>query len=115
MMPLTLLELRVSAFMCPHFSKGLGKPLKNVLEAPRVWDIPMTILFKFLEFRQVLGHLGIRKPPTVSAVISHRKCNEMISHNATDIQIAMQTFQGLIIKKFMFCVSHGMSCIVSLT
>ena len=68
----------------------------------------MLILFQLLEFRQVLRHFRIRQSFTISAVIAHRQRNEVISHNATDIQVVMQVAQRLILEKFMFCVSHGL-------
>ena len=39
----------------------------------------------------------------------------MISNNATDITLAMKVAQRLILEKFMFCISHGLSSIKSLT
>ncbi len=39
----------------------------------------------------------------------------MIFHNATDIAIVVQVTQRLILEKFMFCVSHGLSSLKSLT
>lgn len=39
----------------------------------------------------------------------------MIADNATDIQIIVKVTQRFIVKKFMFCVSHGISSIKSLT
>ena len=75
----------------------------------------MLISFQLLAFRQVFGHLRIRKPLAISAIIPHRQRNEVIPNNATDIQIVMQVTQSLIMKKFMFRVSHGVSSIKSLT
>ena len=69
----------------------------------------MLVFFQLLEFGKVLGHLGIRKPFTIPSVIAHRQRNEVISHNATDIQVVMQVAQRLILEKFMFCVSYGLS------
>ena len=37
------------------------------------------------------------------------KPKEVITHNATDIKIILQRLQSLIVKKFMFRVSHGVS------
>ena len=54
----------------------------------------------------MLGHFRIRKSLTISG-ISHRQCQEVIPHNATDIQVVVQMFQTFIMEKFMFCVSHG--------
>ena len=75
----------------------------------------MLMLLKFLEFRQVLGQFLIGNPLPIATVISHRKRNEMVSHNPYDIQGVVQMFQRLITKKFVFCVSHGLSCIVPLS
>ena len=69
--------------------------------------MPMLILFKLLKFRQVLRHFPIRKPFTIAAVIAHRQRKEVIPHNATNIQLVVQTLQVSIMKKFMFCISHG--------
>ena len=66
----------------------------------------MLILFKLLKFRQVLRHFPIRKPFTIAAVIAHRQRKEVIPHNATNIQLVVQTLQASIMKKFMFCISH---------
>ena len=67
----------------------------------------MLILLKFFEFRQVLGQFLIGKSLPIAAVIPHRKRNEMVSHNPYDIQVVVQMTQLLIVKKFVFCVSHG--------
>ena len=34
---------------------------------------------------------------------------EVVAHNAYDIQVIVQMFQGLIVKKFMGRISHGIS------
>jgi len=112
---LARLELWVSTSKRFHFSKGLCQTFEHVLQRPRVRDIPMLILLKFFEFRQVLGQFLIGKPLPVAAVIPHRKRNEVIPHNADDIQVVVQMLQGFIVKKFMGCVSHGISSIKSLT
>ena len=112
---LTWLELRVTSLECPHFSKTLCQTFEYVLHTPRIRDMPMLISFQLLAFRQVFGHLRIRKPLAISAIISHRQRNEVIPNNATDIQIVMQVTQSFIMKKFMFRVSHGVSSIKSLT
>ncbi len=75
----------------------------------------MLMLLKFLEFRQVLGQFLIGNPLPIATVISHRKRNEMVSHNPYDIQVVVQMFQGFIVKKFMGRVSHGLSSIKPLT
>ena len=106
---LARLELRVTSFECPHFSKTLCQTLENVLHTPRVWNMPMLILSKAFQLRQVLAHARKRNPFAISAIIPHRQRNKVIPHNATDIQVVMQTFQRFIMKKFMFCVSHGVS------
>ena len=69
----------------------------------------MLVFLKFLELRQMLRHFRIRKPFTIAAVIPHRQRNEMVSHNATDVQLVMQTLQGLIMIEFMGRVSHEFS------
>ena len=104
---LTRLELRVTSFECPHFSKTLCQTLENVLHTPRVWNMPMLILIKAFQLRQVLRHFRIRQGLTITTVISHRNCYEVISHNATDIQVVVETLQGFIVKELMCCVSHG--------
>ena len=105
----------MTSLECPHFSKTLCQTFEYVLHTPRIRDMPMLISFQLLAFRQVFGHLRIRKPLAISAIISHRQRNEVIPNNATDIQIVMQVTQSLIMKKFMFRVSHGVSSIKSLT
>ena len=75
----------------------------------------MLIFLKLLEFRQMLGHFGIRKSFPIAAVISHGKGNEVVTYNTTDIQVVVQTLQGFIMKKFIFCISHGLSSLKSLT
>ena len=112
---LARLELRVSTSKSSHFSKGLCQPLKHVLQSPRVGDIPMLVFLKTLEMRQMLRHFRIRKSLPIAAVISHRKRNKVVAHNAYDIQVSVEMFQGLIVKKFMCCISHGLSSIKSLT
>ena len=106
---LTRLELRVTSFECPHFSKTLCQTLENVLHTPRVWNMPMLILIKAFQLRQVLRHTRIRQTFTISAVISHRQGYEVISDDTTDIQVVMQSLQAFIVKEFMFCVSHWVS------
>ena len=49
----------------------------------------MLVFLKTLEFRQMRRHSRIRKSLTIEAVIPHRKRKEMVSHNATDVQIVM--------------------------
>ena len=49
------------------------------------------------------------------AIIPHGQRNKVIFHNATDIQLVVQTLQGLLMKKFMICISHGTSRITSLS
>ena len=66
----------------------------------------MLVFPQLLEFRQMLAHSRKRNPFTIPAIISHAQGKEVISHNPTDIQVVMQTFQGFIMKKFIFCVSH---------
>ena len=66
----------------------------------------MLVFLKFLEFRQMLGHLPIRKSFTIAAVISHAECQEVIFHNTTDIAIVVQVTQRPILEKFMGRVSH---------
>ena len=112
---LTWLKLRVTSLECPHFSKTLCQTLQNVLHTPRVGNMPMLIFPQLLAFRQMLTHSRKRNPFTISAVISHRQCQEVIPNNATDIYIVMQTCQRFIMEKFMFRVSHGLSSIKSLT
>jgi len=77
--------------------------------------MPMLILLKFFESRQVLGHFRIRKSLPIAAVIPHRKPNEVIPNNAYDIQVVVQMLQRLIMKKFVGRVSHGLSSIKSLS
>ena len=108
---LTRLELRVTSFECPHFSKTLCQTFQDILETPRIRDIPMFILSKAFQLRQVIGHFRIRQWLTITTVISHRQCYEVISHNATDIQVVVETLQGFIVKELMCCVSHGLSSI----
>ena len=112
---LTRLELGVSPAERFHFSKGLRQAFKGILQTPSVGDIPMLILLKFLEFRQMGRHFLIGNPLTIPTVIPHAESNEVISHNATDIQLVVQVAQCLIFERFMFCVSHGLSSIKSLT
>ena len=69
----------------------------------------MLILLKFLKFRQMFTHFRKGNPFTIAAVIPHRQRNEMITHNTANIQIIVQILQSLILKKFMFGVSHGLS------
>ena len=66
----------------------------------------MLVFLKFLEFRQMSRHLGIRKSLTIPAFISHTQPKEVITHNTTNIKISVQRLQRLIVKKFMFRVSH---------
>ena len=75
----------------------------------------MLVFLKFLEFRQMGRHFAIRKTFTISAVVSHGHRKEVIPNNATDIQLVVQVAQRLIFEKFMFCVSHGISSLKSLT
>jgi hypothetical protein len=98
-----------------HFSKGLRQAFKGILQTPSVGDIPMLILLKFLEFRQMGRHFLIGNPLTIPTVIPHAEGNEVISHNATDIQVVVQVTQCLVSKEFVFCISHGLSSIKSLT
>ncbi len=49
----------------------------------------MLILLKFLEFRQMGRHFAIRKTFTISAVISHRDRQKMITHNTNEAEKAM--------------------------
>ena len=112
---LARLELWMSASKRFHFSKGLCQTFKRILQTPRVGDIPMLMLLKFLEFRQVLGQFLIGKSLPIAAVIPHRKRNEVIPHNPYDIQVVVQVAQLFIMKKFMCRVSHGLSSLKSLT
>ena len=113
---LTGLELGVSPAERFHFSKGLRQAFKGILQTPSVGDIPMLILLKFLEFRQMGRHFLIGNPLTIPTVIPHAEGNhEVISHNATDIQVVVQVTQCLVSKEFVFCISHGISSLKSLT
>ena len=107
---LARLELWVSTSKRFHFPKSLCQAFKYVLQSPRVGDIPMLILLKFLELRQMLGHFGIRQRFPIPAVISHGKRNEVVTHNPYDIQVIVQVAQLLIVKKFVCRVSHGIPC-----
>lgn len=49
------------------------------------------------------------------AIIPHGQRSKVIFHNTTDIQLVVQTLQGLLMKKFMICISHGTSRITSLS
>ena len=60
-------------------------------------------------------HFGIRKPLTIAAVISHTQRNEMITDNTANIKLIVEMLQGLIVKKFVFRVSQGISSLKSLT
>jgi hypothetical protein len=106
-MLLTRLELRATSLEGTHFSKTLCQTFQDILETPCIRDIPMFILSKAFQLRQVLGHFRKRKPFAISAVISHRQRNKVISDDTTDIQVVMQVTQSLIMKKFMFRVSHA--------
>ena len=75
----------------------------------------MLILLKFLEFRQMRRYFGIRKPFAVATVISHAQRNEMITDNTANIEFIVEMLQVLIVKKFVFRVSHGISSLKSLT
>ena len=75
----------------------------------------MLIFLKFLEFRQMRRHFGIRGPLTIPTVISHTEGDEVVTHNPTDIQLIVEMTQRVIMKKFMFRVSHGILSIKSLT
>ena len=76
----------------------------------------MLILLKFLEFRQMSRHFPIGQSlVSIAAVIPHAEGNEVISHNATDIQVVVQVTQCLVSKEFVFCISHGISSLKSLT
>ena len=75
----------------------------------------MRVFIQLLEFRQVLGHLRIRQPLAIAAVIPHAEGEEMVARNPYDIQVIMQVAQRLIMKKFMGRVSHGKSQYHSLT
>ena len=76
----------------------------------------MLIFFKFLELRQMGRHFPIGQSlVSIAAVIPHAESNEVISHNATDIQVVVQVTQCLVSKEFVFCISHGLSSIKSLT
>ena len=62
----------------------------------------MLILLKFLEFRQMSRHFLIGNPLTIPTVIPHAEGNhEVISHNATDIQVVVQVTQCLVSKEFV--------------
>ena len=50
----------------------------------------MLTLLKSLKFRQVPAHFRMRQSFTISAIIPHRQCQEVILDNTTDIQIVMQ-------------------------
>ena len=76
------------------------------MQTPRVGDMPMLVFFQLLEFRQMLAHFRMRKSFAISAVISHRQRQKVISHDTAYIHIVMQTFEIFIMKKFMFGVSH---------
>ena len=60
LMFLTRLKARVSPLERPHFSETLCQTFQHILKTPSIRDIPIGILWKFLKFRQMLRHFGIR-------------------------------------------------------
>lgn len=114
-MGLALLETRLTPTQRLHFRVTLCQAFEHIFQTPRIGDIPIRVFLQAFQLRQMFRHFTIRQRLTIASIVASRQRNKVIPHTPYDIQVIVQTLQGLIVKKFMCRVSHGLSSLKSLT